>query len=309
VGAGLLTLWVISVVTFGFTSARSAEATAIAALGQESATPELIDEFIRLHGLDRPVHERYGSWLGDFVRGDWGKSPTTNRPVRDDIGPRFVNTLRLTVLALLVGIPLSILLGVYMAARAGTRRDLGLVMGSVVIAAMPEFVLGIGLLLLFAVYVPIFPVDSTAFSFGGTGAKLMALVLPTATIVIHMLPYMVRMTRASARETFAAPYVRAAVLRGLPRRLVVWRHGMKNAAIPLVNAVALNLVWLLGGVIVVENVFAYPGLGQLLVSAIDSNDAIMVQSIAMIMGAMFITISIVADLIVVYLNPRLRSAT
>jgi peptide/nickel transport system permease protein len=305
---GLLTLWVISIVTFAMTSSRSKEATAIAALGQEAATPELIEEFIRQNDLDAPAYVRYVRWLQDFATGDWGGSAVTGRSVRAEIVPRFWNTLKLTVLALLAGIPISIAIGVYAASRAGSRRDAVVTVSTVVIAAIPEFILGLGLILLLAVYVPIFPVDSTAASFGTASDKALALVLPTVTLAIHMIPYMTRMTRAAAREAFGSAYVRAAVLRGLSRRRVVWVHGMKNAGVPLVNAIALNLVWLLGGVIVVENLFAYPGIGQLLVYAIDSNDALMVQALAMVMGAMFVTVSIVADLTIVYLNPRLRRA-
>ena len=305
---GLFTLWVISVITFAMTSSRAKEATAIAALGQETATPELIEEFIRQNNLDAPAPERYARWLGRFVVGDWGQSVVTGRSIRDEIRPRLWNTLKLTALALIVGIPLSIAIGVFVGARAGSKLDTEVTAATVILAAVPEFILGLLLILVFAVYIPIFPVDSTALSFGTPSEKLLALVLPTVTLALHMLPYMTRMTRAAAREAFGSAYVRAAVLRGLPRRRVVWIHGMKNAGVPLVNAIALNLVWLLGGVIVVENLFAYPGIGQLLVFAIDANDALMVQALAIIMGAMFVAVSIVADLVIVYLNPRLRSA-
>jgi peptide/nickel transport system permease protein len=306
-GVALLTLLVISIVTFAATNYKSPEDVARQALGREAAKVQL-DAYLKEHGLDKPIYVRYGNWLGDFVRGDFGTSVVTDRPVRDDIGPRFVRTFLLSLIALAVALPLSVALGVFMARRIGQWSDFTLLIGTVIVAAMPEFVVGIGLLMLFAVTLGWLPVDSSGISFGGFGAQAKAYVLPALTLVLAMVPHIARIARVSAREAFGAPFVQAAVLRGLSRRRVTWDHGMRNAAVPLVNAVAINIVYLLSGVIVVENVFAFPGIGQALVQAIGGGDVITVQAIALVMGAMFITISLAADLLAVYFNPRLRTA-
>ena len=308
VGSALLTLLVISIVTFAATNVKSPEDVARNALGRET-TEEQLQAYLTERGLDRPIHVRYVDWLADFVRGDWGISAVTNRPVRDDILPRFEKTLVLSLVSLLAALPISVAIAVFMARRVGSATDFGLLMGTVVLAALPEFVVGIGLLMLFAVTLGWLPVDSTGLSFATTFSdQAKAYVLPALTLMLAMVPYIVRIGRAAAREALGAPYVQAALLRGLSRRSITWDHAMRNAAVPMVNAVAINIVYLLSGVIVVENVFAFPGIGQLLVQAIGGGDTTMVQSIALVMGAMFILISLAADFLVVYFNPRLKAA-
>lgn len=306
IGVALLTLIVISIVTFAATSMRSPEDVARNALGRE-ATPEALVAYAETRGLYRPLHEQYASWLADFATGDMGVSAVTDRPVRDDVLPRLKDTLILSLLALAIAVPLSIATGVFMAKRSGSGTDLGLLMGTVVLAALPEFVIGISLIMIFGVWLGWFPVDSSALSFGTFDQKVRAFVLPTMTLVLAMLPHISRIARASAKEALATPYVAAAVLRGLSPRRVTWDHAMRNAAVPLVNAVALNIVYLLAGVIVVENVFAFPGIGSLFVEAIGAGDTVMVLAIAVVMGAMFIAISLVADMLAVYFNPRLKA--
>jgi peptide/nickel transport system permease protein len=307
--SALLTLLVISIVTFAATNVKSPEDVARNALGRES-TEEQLQAYLQERNLDDPIHVRYARWLGDFARGDWGVSAVTNRSVRGDVVPRFEKTLILSLVSLLIALPVAIVIAVYMARRIGTVQDFGLLMGSVVLAALPEFVVGIGLLMLFAVTLGWLPVDSTGLTFATSfGDRVKAYILPALTLVLAMVPYIVRIGRAAAREALAAPYVQAALLRGLSRRSITWDHAMRNAAVPLVNAVAINIVYLLSGVIVVENVFAFPGIGQLLVQSIGAGDTTMVQSIALVMGAMFILISLAADFLVVYFNPRLKAAT
>jgi peptide/nickel transport system permease protein len=308
VGSALLTLLVISIVTFAATNVKSPEEVARNALGRET-TEEQLQAYLEERGLDRPIYVRYVDWLADFVRGDWGVSAVTNRSVRDDIVPRFEKTLLLSLVSLLVALPVSVAIAVFMARRVNSAIDFFLLMATVVVAALPEFVVGIGLLMLFAVTLGWLPVDSTGLAFAADlGSQAKAYVLPALTLVLAMVPYIVRIGRAAAREALAAPYVQAALLRGLSRRSITWDHAMRNAAVPLVNAVAINIVYLLSGVIVVENVFAFPGIGQLLVQAIGGGDTIMVQAIALVMGAMFILISLAADFLVVYFNPRLKAA-
>jgi peptide/nickel transport system permease protein len=304
----LLTLFVISILTFAATSLKSPVDIARAALGRETP-PAALEAYAQERGLFDPLPVRYSRWLGGFVTGDLGTSVTTDRPVADDVLPRMKNTLILSFVSLVVALPLSIALGVFMARRAGRPSDVSLLFTTVVLASLPEFIIGIGLVLIFGVRLKWFPVDSSGLQFGSASAKVKAYILPVATLVLAMLPHISRIARSAAVESLNAPYVAAAVLRGLRPRRITWDHAMRNAAVPLVNAVALNVVYLLGGVIVVEEVFAFPGIGQLFVEAIGAGDTPMVLSITMLLGIMFISISLIADLLVLYFNPRLKSAT
>lgn len=303
--AVLATLWLISVITFAATSLRSPEEVARAALGR-TAAPEQVQQFVVQQQLDGSLPQRYVRWLGDFATGDWGTSPITRLPVTQDVGPRLRNTLILAVGSLLLALPLSIALGLAIARRRGGRADVAITTASVVVAALPEFVVGIVLLWLLAVQAGVFPVDSSGLTFGGLGAQIEAFALPTLTLAIVLLPQFVRMVRAAAIDVLAQPYIRAAVLRGLPVRSILWRHVLPNTAAPLVNIVAINLVWLIGGVIVVENVFAFQGIGQRLVAAVSQGDMPTVQALAMVTGALFLTISLTADAIVARVEARTR---
>jgi peptide/nickel transport system permease protein len=308
VASGVATLLVISVVVFGFMSLRSANEIAHQKFGNQ-ITPDQVTAFAHSVGLDKPVWQRYGIWLSHFVRGDMGQSFVTNSAVSANVIPRFEKTLILSALALLISFPISVAIGVFQARRVGSATDLWLLMSSVVVAALPEFVVGIVLLFFFSIELGWLPTDSTALVFPTSFKnQAEAYVLPTATLVLAIVPYIARIARGSLREALAAPYTQAAVLRGLPRRVVVWDHAMRNAGVPLINAVAVNIVYLLSGVIVVENVFAFPGIGQGLVQAIQTTDVYNVLAIAMLMGALFVIVSVVADVIAAYLNPRLKAA-
>jgi peptide/nickel transport system permease protein len=301
----LITLLLISLIVFVATHTLGID-VGRRALGRQ-ATPQQLAEFNHAHGLDRPIYVQYGAWLGDFVRGDWGISSLNNRPVFKIVVPRLLYTLVLAVVAIAVAVPLSILFGVYLA-RPGSRvRELGLSIATVGVAAVPVFVIGIVLIYFFSVSLGWTPVDSSALSFGTFPEKVAAFVLPTTALVISLIPHISRLTQVSVRETMTTPYARAAVLRGLSRRTIVRRHLMPNAAGPIINVVALDLIWLVGGVIIVENVFGFPGLGTLLVQSIAAGDLITVQAVAVITGALFIGISLVADLLVTVFNPRLRN--
>ena len=307
VGWAVLTLFLVSIITFAAINFQPGTDTARRVLGQE-ATQEQVVAFAEAHGLNGPVPARYVTWLTGFVRGDWGLSVATDRPVKGDIQPRFVRTLVLALLALLSGIPLGVGVGVFAALRLGSRVDLWLTTGTVILAAIPEFVIGIALLLVFAVQLRLVPVGSAAISFGSFWEAAQAYILPALTLVLAMLPHFARITRASVRDALSAQYVQAAVLRGLSRNRVIWNHVIRNAASPIITVIGLNAIFLLGGVIVVENVFGFPGIGQELIEAIGENDGPTVEAIVMVMGALFIGISLIADLLALYFNPRLRGA-
>jgi peptide/nickel transport system permease protein len=196
-----------------------------------------------------------------------------------------------------------------MARRWSSPQDISLGFLLVVINAMPEFVIGIALLIIFTIVLKLLPPDSSGLAFGGIVSPVSAYVLPVLTLVVVSIPYIARVTRAAAREALAAPYTRSAVLRGLGKRAVIWDHAMRSAAPAVVNAVAINAVYLIGGVIVVENLFSFPGLGQGLVTAISNSDVVTVEAIALLMGALFIAINLFADMLVIYFNPRLKGSS
>lgn len=307
-GSALLTLWVISLLVFMGTNIRPAEDVARQALGR-SVTEAQLQSFIKRNNLDDSVPERYVAWLGDYVHGDWGHSVSTDRDVREVVSPLLWRSLLLALLAMAVAVPLSLLIGIFMARRRQKRSDLATNVVLAVLSALPEFVIGLALTTIFAVYLGWLPVDSTALEFGTFNDKALAYVLPVVTLVIVVVPYIARVTRASVGETLHASYTRAAVLRGLAPRTVLWDYSVRNASVPILNAIAINFIYLLGGVIVVENVFGFPGIGQLLVQSIGRADVITVQAAAMALGAVVVIVNMATDLLAIYFTPRLRGTS
>jgi peptide/nickel transport system permease protein len=306
-GFALATLFVISVVMFfAVNLGQSPGNVARQALGH-GASAQVVDAYVRSHGLGASVFVRYGRWLADFVQGNWGVSPITQTAVRPTVLPELGRTFALALITMLIALPISLWLGVFMARRYGRRLDMSLNVVLVVVSAMPEFVVGIFVLLILSVWLGVLPPNSTALEFGDLGQEVQAFILPVLTLVLVSVPYLTRVTRVAAREALLAPYARAATLRGVSRRSTTWDHAMRNAAVPIANAVALNFIYLLGGVIVVENLFGFPGAGQALVQAIGNGDVITVEAIGLVMGAAFVLISVLTDTLVAYFNPRLRS--
>jgi peptide/nickel transport system permease protein len=302
----VLTLWAMSIVTYVATNlSRGPDAQAAAALGN-LATPAQIEAFKQQYGLDRPLPVRYVAWLSDFVRGDWGVSPISERPVRPEALPRLRRTVTLMLLAAAFAVPIAILVGVLCAIRAGGLLDRGVGVLVVVLAAVPEFVLGIALITVFAVWLQALPVDSSVLVFGGAADRVKAYILPAATLALGVVPQVVRLTRAAVGEVIPAPYVRSATLRGLRRRNVVTRYLLPNSAGPLANIVATNMIYLVGGTVVVEQVFSFPGVGRLLVEAIGNGDTITVQALAMALVVLTLVFSYAADAIVRLATPRMR---
>lgn len=303
----ITTLLFISLVMFlAVNLSLSATDVARQALGR-GATPAALAQYVKLHHLRDPVLLRWLRWLGDFVQGNWGVSSVTGKPVRPTVLPNLARTFVLACASMVIALPISLWLGLALARRYGRRIDTATNVGLVVLSAMPEFVVGIAVLLIFAVWLGLLPPNSAALTFGGSGARVQAFVLPVMTLVLVSIPYLTRVIRVAVREALLSGYARAATLRGVPQRSVAWRHAMRNAAVPIANAVALNFTYLLGGVIVVENLFGFPGAGQELVQAIGNGDVITVEGIGVVMACVFVGVLIVTDLLVVYFNPRLRS--
>ena len=304
----LATLWLISVVTFGATAGfRSAREIAQNALGRDAA-PIQLQAYITSHHLNEPLVTRYASWLSASARGDLGTSQITGESVWSSVRPRLGRSLLLALLAAIIGVPFAVGLGIYAGRRVHTRRDLGMLVVSVVVAAIPEFVLAIVLILVFAVWLNILPVDSTAIGLGHFAQQAEAYVLPTVALIAGITPQIFRLTRVAVQDALSQPYTQAAMLRGLSNRTIVYRNALPNVGVTVANVIALNVLWLLSGVIIVETVFAFPGVGQLLLQAISDGDTATVQAAAMIFGALFVAITMVTDGVVAYLNPKLRDS-
>lgn len=303
--AGALTLVLISLVTFFATNVVPNDPARIA-LGR-GATEQQLAAYRAEQGLDEPVVKRYARWVADFATGDWGTSTRTRRAVRSEVLPRLERSATIAVVAMLIAVPLALLIGTWLGRRAGRPVDVGASLGLLLVNSLPEFVIGLLTLVVFAVWLGVLPVESSGAAFATGWDAARAYVLPTLTLVAVVTPYMARMVRVHVRETIGQSYVRTAILRGVPPRRLTWRHIVPNAAIPVVNIVALNMAELLGGLVVVEVVFGFPGLGQLLVDSVLGKDIPSVQAIALIAGVGFVVINAVADVIVLALNPRLRA--
>lgn len=256
-------------------------------------------------GLDQPAPLRYLSWLADFVRGDWGNSYSNNSEIYPLVIERMGNSLRLAALTLLIGVPISVALGVVAALNENRWVDNGVSLLSLAVVGLPEFVTGIVLVEVLAFR---FGFPSTSSVRAGTSFQdaLPYLILPAITATLVLLAYVARLTRAGVLEELKQAYVRTAILKGLPRRVVIWKHVLRNALLPTITVIAISFGWLISGLLVVENVFNYPGLGRLMVFAITRRDLPLLQAISFITVLGFALANLVADLLYAALNPRIR---
>ena len=303
---GLLTLLLVSVLVFAATQALPGD-TASAILGRD-ATPDRVKVVREQLGLDRPVTAQYFTWLGGVVRGDVGDSLVAAQPVTQLLGQRVVNSAALVFLAAIISIPLSILIG----SLAGLLRDRWFdsvtSLGSLALAALPEFVIGILLIMLFATQVfRIFPSVSRVNPNVPLSSQLDVLILPALTLVLAVAPYIIRILRASMIEVLESEYVQMARLKGMPERIVLQRHALPNAVIPAIQVIALNLAWLAGGVVVVEYLFNYPGIGSGLVDAVANRDVPVIQAIVLLIAALYVGFNLLADILTILVSPRLRT--
>jgi peptide/nickel transport system permease protein len=302
----VLTLLAVSILIFSVVELLPGDIAA-RVLGRES-TPEARAAFRAQLRLDRPAYERYWLWLRGFVTGDMGNSLVNKRPVAQIIRDRLGNTLILGFHALLLYIPLSLLLAIISAVNRERPVDHGVTLLTLIQNSLPEFVVGTVLLLVFAVAIPIFPVMSLIDRAKTYPELLRTILLPVITLAIAMMPHAVRMLRDNLIDVLDSDYVRMATLKGMPRRTVVLKHALPNSLIPLLNIVAVEMAWLIGGVVIVEQVFAYPGIGGLLVSSVFMRDAPTVEAIALLVSAIYILSNLVADVGTVLLSPRLRTS-
>ena len=300
-----VTLLVVSALIYLFTSVLPGD-IAERVLGRESSAEQR--EIFREHlNLDDPVWKRYGVWIADVARGDLGRSLVNDETVTATIGMAAKNTLFLSVFAFLLYVPVTLILATLAALSKGKVPDSLISVATLIGLSLPEFVLGTLLIYVFAVQLSVAPALSIVNPGDDLATRLHATVLPAVTLMVAMAVYAIRMLRDNLIDVLDSEYVRMATLKGVPRRRVVVRHALPNAVGPALNITALNLTYLIGGIVVVETVFSYPGLGQVLVEAISVRDVPVVEATALLAAAVYIIANLVADVLALLLNPRLRS--
>jgi len=306
---GILVLFLVSVVVFIATQALGDPARAI--LGRD-ATPERLAALQRQLNLNDSLLGQYFSWLGGILHGDWGDSLAAQQPVccgnSSVLHDRIVNSSALILCAAVVSIPLSIAIGSYAALRREKAFDTITSNLLLLLAALPEFVVAVLLVILFATTVfKWLPAISQVPPGGHPWDNADILILPTLTLVIVVAPYVARIMRASMVEVLESDYVEMARLKGLPERTVLIRHGLPNAIGPVFQVIAINLAYLAGGVVIVEYVFNYPGIGSALRDSVLNNDIPMVQALAMLIAGVYVVLNLMADVATILVTPRLRT--
>ncbi|MBB6172948.1 peptide/nickel transport system permease protein [Nocardiopsis mwathae] len=301
---GLVTLFVVSLVVFLATQALPGDA-AQAMLGRE-ATPERLAALRDQLRLNDPLAVQYGSWIAGIFTFDLGMSYAANMPVADHLAPRVTASLSLMAIAALVATPISLLLGAYSALRRDRALDHGTSMATLILAAIPEFAVGILLILAFSTgWLQLFPAV-----YAGSASDVMRdprqLVLPVATLVLAVSPPIIRMMRASMIEVLESEYVQQARLKGLPERTVILRHAGPNAIGPVAQVIALQLGWLAGGVVAIEFLFRFPGIGLALMDAIDTRDIPVIQAVTLLIAVVYIVVNLLADVVGLAANPKVR---
>ena len=260
-------------------------------------------------GTDRPLLTQYWDWITHFLRGDMGDSLAYHVPVSTLIGDALVNSLKLAALAFVLVVPLAIL-GVVIAALKRDRAvDRVITLGGLSLTVVPEFVTGIILILVFALWLDVLPVSASAPSGSGPLTEIKYLILPALTLVLVLFGYIARITRAGTIEALDADYTRTALLKGLPRRTVIRRHVLRNSLLPTIAVVATQTGFMIGGLVVIETLFNYPGMGRLIFNAAKQKDFPLLESAVLIVGIVYLVANLAADLAYSLLNPRIRYAT
>jgi peptide/nickel transport system permease protein len=299
-----LTLLIVSVVIFGVTELLPGD-VAVMILGSE-ATEETLAALRAQLGLDRPAATRYVEWLAGAARGDFGESLR----MRTEVGPlvleRLKNSLALAGLAFVIGVPLALGLGIVAGLRKDQPVDRAITVTTLLGISVPEFVIGSVLIIVFATIWPVLPAMSLIDPRANPLESIPYLILPATTLVFVMLAHTARMTRASVIRVMRTDYVRTAILKGMPRGRVILRHVLPNALLPSITIIAINIGWMIGGLIVVETVFGYPGLGQLMIFAVTNRDVPLVQAVALLVALVYAVANLGADLLYAAFNPRIR---
>lgn len=302
---GALTICIVSVIIFAGVEVLPGDACT--AFLEREAQGRLLENCREAQGLNRPSYERYFDWASGAALGDLGVSANGEKSIAELVGNRLKNSLLLAALALAAGVPLAIFLGVV----TGLQRDrpIDLVFSTTAVFAMtiPEFVSATVLILVFSVWLGWLPGIVLTSASAPASEFFPEIILPVIVLAMVMTAHILRMVRSSVIEVMAGDYVQMATLKGVPYWQIVFRHALPNALLPAINVVALTIAWLLGGVVVIEVVFNYPGLGRMMIDAISDRDLPVVQAIALIVATVYVGVNLTADLLTMLLNPRLRT--
>ena len=301
---GLLTLFAVSILIFAATEILPGD-VASAVLGQ-GATPETLAVFRHELGLDRPAYIRYMEWFFNVLQGDLGTALTNKRDILTTLAPKFSNTMFLAGFAAMIAVPLSVGLGILAAINEGKWIDKTANIISLAAISVPEFFIAYVLILFLAVRSRIFPSLATVFADMPLYTKFYVTALPAMTLTLLVTAHMLRMTRSSVLSIMSQPYIEMAFLKGLSRSRVIITHALPNAAAPIIAVIALNLAYLIVGVVVIEVVFVYPGIGQFMVDGVTKRDLPVVQACGLVFASAFIILNTVADILAILVNPRLR---
>ena len=302
---GLMTLFIVSLITFVGVEVLPGDACTTY-LEREAYGAALEACYKRL-GLDIPAYERYVSWAIGVIQGDFGYSLSGEMKINDVLGPRVKNSLVLASASILIGIPIALLLGIITALWRDKMPDIIISTFTIFSMTIPEFISATLLILIVAIWLEWLPGIVIVPTGASVSELLPNIILPVIAISMIMTAHMARMVRSSVIQVMASDYVQMAILKGVPYWKMVFKHVLPNALLPAINVVALTIAWLLGGVVVTEVVFNYPGLGRLVIESISNRDLPVVQALAIILASIYVIINLIADLLTLMLNPRLKS--
>ncbi|MBD8556461.1 ABC transporter permease [Rhizobium sp. CFBP 8762] len=300
----VITLLIVSFTVFAATEMLPGDVAQIL-LGQ-AATAEAVAGLRTAMHLDDPAIVRFARWLAGLASGDLGTSYANNLPIADLIGPRFLSSMKLAAATAVFSVPIALFLGITAAILRGTLFDRVVTAVTIGVISVPEFMVATSAVLIFAVYLQWLPALAFANEVHSFGELLRVFAMPVITLSFVISAQMIRMTRAAVIETLNTPYIEMALLKGASRRRIVLKHALPNALGPIVNAVALSLSYLLGGVIIVETIFNYPGIAKLMVDAVATRDLPLIQTCSMVFCLGYLLLITIADIIAILSNPRLR---
>jgi peptide/nickel transport system permease protein len=306
-GLMILTLWIVSLIVF-FAGQVLPGDPGRAILGN-LASPASVQVLDHQLGVDKPLLVRYGTWIGGLVHGNFGTSYEFRAPVGPFIRAALINSLKLGAIAFVIVVPLSIFGGVVAALFSGRWLDRVISVTGLSLATVPEFVSGIVLIVIFGVELKVLPVTAAAGAGASVGSQLKHLILPAIPLVFVLFGYIARMARAGTIEALNSDYTRTAVLKGLPRSVVIRRHVLRNSLLPTITVIATQTGYLIGGLVVVEDLFNYQGIGNLIFKAAQNKDFPMLEAGVLTIGVVYVVATLVADLLLMRLNPRLRTGS
>ncbi|MCI3878484.1 ABC transporter permease [Acinetobacter higginsii] len=305
--SGVLVVFVISLIVFIATQALPSDPARVI-LGPEA--PEATIQILREQlGLNDPILIQYWHWLSQLLQGNFGRSIDSNVPVVQIVQNYFGNTVALTILVIVITVPLSVVLGVWLSLRRDSKLDRIIVSSSILFKAVPGFVIAIWLMMFFSTSIlHILPAASLLIPEQSAFSQIEFLVLPILTLALSLIPYLMRLVRGSMIDALESDYVTSARLRGIPERRIIWKHVLPNALVPVVQGTALTIRVLLSGALIIEVVFSYPGIGNALNAAIELRDIPTIQAIVLLLTICVVAVNLIADLITTLLTPKIRTA-